>query len=55
MHSMCRALELSHHNVRYRSEGHKPYIVPPGGFSSLGSWGYIDAWQEMMEQVRHSF
>lgn len=36
---------------QYRSEGHKPYIIPPGGFSALGSWGYIDSWQEMVEQV----
>lgn len=35
----------------FRSEGHNPYIIPPGGFSTIGTWGYIDAWQEMMQQV----
>ena len=39
------------HYFQYRNEGHKPYIIPAGGFSALGSWGYIDSWQEMIEQV----
>ena len=37
--------------IRYRKEGRKPYIIPGGGFSTVGSWGYIDAWDEMMKQV----
>ena len=32
-------------------EGHKAYIIPAGGSSTLGAWGYIDGFDEMMKQV----
>lgn len=35
----------------HRDEGHKAYIIPPGGSSTLGAWGYIDAFDEMINQV----
>ena len=34
------------------SEGHKAYVIPAGGSSTLGAWGYIDAFDEMMQQVK---
>lgn len=37
--------------VIYRGEGHKAYIIPAGGSSTLGAWGYIDGFDEMMKQV----
>ena len=36
----------------YSSEGHKAYVIPAGGSSTLGAWGYIDAFDEMMKQVK---
>ena len=29
----------------------KPYIIPVGGASPLGEWGYIEAFNEMIKQV----
>ncbi len=36
----------------FRKEGHKPYSIPVGGSSTVGAWGYIDGFREMIEQVR---
>ena len=33
------------------STGEKAYVIPAGGSSALGAWGYIDAFDEMMQQV----
>ena len=33
-----------------RAEGRRPYYIPAGGFSTIGSWGYIHAWEELREQ-----
>ena len=35
----------------HRSEGHVPYLIPVGGSTTLGTWGYIEAFRELMEQV----
>ena len=35
----------------HRQEGHTPYTLTAGGATSVGAWGYIEAWREMMEQV----
>lgn len=35
----------------HRGEGHKAYLIPAGGSSTLGAWGYIDGFDEMMKQV----
>ena len=32
-------------------EGHKTYVIPAGGSSTLGAWGYIDGFEEMIQQV----
>lgn len=32
------------------SQGKRPYNVPLGGSNALGSWGYLQAVQEMLEQ-----
>ena len=34
-----------------RSEGHTPYCIPVGGSNPIGTWGYIEAFNEMIEQV----
>jgi D-cysteine desulfhydrase len=36
---------------RIRAEGGKPYVIPEGGSSSLGSWGYIRALHELAEDL----
>ena len=41
--------------MHYRNEGHKAYIIPAGGSSTLGAWGYIDGFDEMMKQVANIF
>jgi len=30
--------------------GHPAYCIPVGGSNSIGVYGYIHAWQEMMDQ-----
>ena len=35
----------------HRQDGHTPYPLTAGGATSMGAWGYIEAWREMMEQV----
>ena len=35
----------------HRQEGHTPYTLTAGGATSIGAWGYIEAWREMMDQV----
>ena len=32
--------------------GRKPYVVPVGGTTPTGSWGYINAVQELIEQMK---
>ena len=32
------------------SQGKKPYCIPVGGSNGLGSWGYIEGVQELLEQ-----
>lgn len=36
---------------KLRQQGHKPYIIPEGGSNGLGSWGYIEAVNEILEQL----
>lgn len=35
---------------KLQSEGKKPYLIPVGGSSGVGSWGYLQAWQEILAQ-----
>jgi D-cysteine desulfhydrase len=37
--------------VRLRKRGRRPYIIPEGGSSALGIWGYIEAAQEIQQQL----
>ncbi len=36
---------------RLRSLGRKPYIIPEGGSTALGSWGYIRAMEELASDL----
>ncbi|KAK9846169.1 hypothetical protein WJX84_000841 [Apatococcus fuscideae] len=36
---------------KLRAEGRNPMVIPVGGSSSLGTWGYIEAMQEITEQA----
>lgn len=36
---------------RIRAAGGRPYVVPEGGSNALGSWGYIRAMIELMEDL----
>lgn len=38
--------------VELRERGHRPYIIPVGGSTPLGSLGYVRAVQELAEQCR---
>ena len=29
-----------------------PYLIPVGGSNAVGAWGYIEAFSEMVDQVR---
>uniref|UniRef100_A0A0D9VLM8 Tryptophan synthase beta chain-like PALP domain-containing protein n=1 Tax=Leersia perrieri TaxID=77586 RepID=A0A0D9VLM8_9ORYZ len=35
-------------------EGRKPYVIPVGGSNSLGTWGYIEAINEIEHQIQIS-
>lgn len=37
---------------RMRSQGRKPYIIPEGGSTALGAWGYVTAMQELVADLR---
>ena len=34
-----------------RMAGAKPYFIPVGGSNALGTWGYINFFQELIEQT----
>jgi len=40
--------------VSCREEGSTPYLIPVGGSNTVGTWGYIEAFREMVDQVRES-
>ncbi len=42
---------VSHIAEVLRSQGKRPYIVPLGGSNALGSWGYLQAAHELLEQL----
>jgi len=37
---------------RLRSEGRRPYIIPEGGSTALGAWGYVAAMEELAADLR---
>ncbi len=46
-----RAALLALHAERVRAAGGRPYVIPEGGSNGLGSLGYVDAMQEVREQL----
>lgn len=36
---------------KLREAGGNPYLIPVGGSSGVGSWGYLEAWREILEQA----
>lgn len=37
--------------TKLRAQGLNPYIIPVGGSSALGTWGYMEAFREMQQQA----
>jgi 1-aminocyclopropane-1-carboxylate deaminase/D-cysteine desulfhydrase-like pyridoxal-dependent ACC family enzyme len=33
-----------------RSQGRNPYLIPVGGSNALGTWGYLEAVEELRQQ-----
>jgi D-cysteine desulfhydrase len=42
---------LAEQAERLRAAGHRPYIVPEGGSNALGSWGYMRAMRELVDDL----
>jgi hypothetical protein len=38
--------------LAFQAQGRKPYPIPVGGSNSLGTWGYIEAVQEIASQLK---
>lgn len=43
---------LSDLGKRLEQEGKKPYLIPVGGSNELGSWGYMQATEELCHQMK---
>ena len=41
--------ELLHLQKSYQNEGKKAYIIPIGGSNAIGTWGYIKAFKELVD------
>jgi D-cysteine desulfhydrase len=39
--------------IRLRNTGRKPYIIPEGGSTALGAWGYVTAMRELVADLKH--
>jgi D-cysteine desulfhydrase len=39
--------------LRLRNTGRHPYIIPEGGSTALGAWGYVAAMQELVADLKH--
>lgn len=48
--ALCCKPGLSHH--AFHRQGLNPYVVPVGGSSPLGVWGYLEATKEIAEQIK---
>ncbi len=46
-----REAEFERHARRLRGEGRRPYIIPEGGSTALGAWGYVTAMQELVADL----
>lgn len=42
---------LAEQAARIRDRGGRPYVIPEGGSSALGSWGYVRAMQELVDDL----
>ena len=42
---------LAEEAERVRSAGGRPYVIPEGGSNALGSWGYLRAMKELVEDL----
>jgi len=42
---------LAEEAARIKSAGGRPYIIPEGGSNALGSWGYLKATRELVEDL----
>lgn len=49
-HVIVMQEKMKEYAAKLESEGHKTYVIPPGGSSTLGAWAYIDGFDEMMKQ-----
>ena len=49
---LLESLQCSHRKVLHIMQGKNPYIIPVGGSSPLGTWGYLEAVREMEEQLQ---
>ena len=38
---------------RLSSQGRKPYIIPEGGSTALGAWGYVAEMEELVADLKH--
>ena len=38
---------------RLRSQGRKPYLIPEGGSTALGAWGYVAEMGELVADLKH--
>ena len=52
---ICQTLHLSiNFNGLFfkscRSAGSNPYVIPVGGSNAVGTWGYIEAFRELLEE-----
>ena len=45
---MCRQLK-----TELEAKGKRPYVIPVGGSNSLGTWGYLEAIEEIRQQQGH--
>lgn len=36
--------------AQLEAEGRRPYVVPVGGSSAVGTWGYLQAVEELLQQ-----
>lgn len=37
-----------------RAKGRVPYVIPVGGSNALGTWGYLECMNEILEQTHDS-
>lgn len=45
--------KMEDYKQKLESEGHTPYLIPVGGSTTVGTWGYIEAYRELMDQGLH--